>query len=267
MDTCKNCSIEINESNHFCSHCGAKIVHERITTKSLWSSVLKAFGWESNFFKTLRNLILKPQKVCSAYINGTRKKYTNPFSFYAIITACSLFIFSQYSDQLIELTSNPNLKSTELIQDTATEKDSKAKDVKVFGYENEEEFKKGLMKFQLKYYNIFSFLFLPVYTLMAFLVFRKPFNYGEHLVINTYLQSITTLLSVFLFISSIFVGLNFFGVGIMIMPFLYYCYAYKKLYNLSFGKLLLKILKFFGLLLIILVLPILIGFISASLRN
>ena len=267
MIKCKNCTLEINEKDSFCKECGAQIIRERITIKKLFSNLLIALGWDSNFFITLRYLLYQPQIVFEEYLNGTRKKYANPFSFFAIITAISLFVFSQYSEQFIQMSSNIDLKHTELIENTLSDNLENTKDIKMFGYKNENEFKKGLIEFQMKYYNLLAFLLLPIYTLIAFFVFRKPYNYGEHLVINTYIQGITTLLSVLLFIFSLLIGFNLFGSGIMILPFLYYCYAYKRLYNLTFGKLLIKILKFIGIFLLLMIISIIIGFFSAAMKE
>ena len=97
---CKNCKSELNPKDNFCSECGAKIIKERITVKSLFSNLLVSLGWDSNFFITLRFLLSKPQAIIKEYINGTRKKYTNPFTFFAISLAISLFVFNQYSEQL-----------------------------------------------------------------------------------------------------------------------------------------------------------------------
>ncbi len=93
---CKNCKSELNPKNNFCSECGAKIIRVRITIKSLIASVLGSLGWDSNFFVTLRHLLYKPQIVFKEYINGTRKKYANPFAFFAISLAISLFVIASF---------------------------------------------------------------------------------------------------------------------------------------------------------------------------
>ena len=147
---CKNCKSEITENDSFCNNCGAKIIKERITIKSLFSNFLIALGWDSNFFITLRYLLYQPQIVFGEYTEGTRKKYTNPFSFFAIITAISLFIFSQYSEQLIQLSTNTDLQQTELIDSKLVENIKKNKDFEMFGYKNEKEFKKVIMEIQMK---------------------------------------------------------------------------------------------------------------------
>ena len=121
--------------------------------------------------------------------------------------------------------------------------------------------------FQLKYHNLISFLFLPILTLIAFFVFRKPYNYGEHLVINTYFLGITTFFSLLSFIISLLIGINILIYAIFI-TFLYYSYAYKKVYKLSFGQLLLKILKFIGVLLLVGIITFLmIGLVFAIIKS
>ncbi|MCF6224185.1 MAG: DUF3667 domain-containing protein [Flavobacteriaceae bacterium] len=258
---CNNCNSELNQKDDFCKKCGAKVIKERITIKSLFSNLLVALGWDSNFFVTLRFLLYKPQIVLKEYISGTRKKYANPFTFFAISLAISLFIFNQYSEQFIQLSTNASFQQTDIIENTAS---SDIKSKEIFGYENQEELGKAMTKYMLKYYNLYAFLLLPLYTLIAFLVFRKPYNYGEHLVINTYLQSTSIFLGIILFSFSLLTGVNVFGAGITIITFLYYSYVYKRLYELTLGQLLLKILKFTGILLLLFTIPIIIGFIYAA---
>ena len=266
---CKNCKSELNPKNNFCSECGAKIIRERITIKSLFSNVLIILGWDSNFFVTLRHLLYKPQIVFKEYINGTRKKYANPFAFFAISLAISLFVINQYSEQFIQLSTMSNLQQVDenvLSSDNSNESNG----LKALGFKSQKEFNESIIEFQLKYYNLISFLSLPLFTLIAFFVFRKPYNYGEHLVINTYILSMTTFLGILLFIFSLLTGINVLYYG-TIMTFLYYSYVYKKLYELSFGRLLLKILKFIGLLLLFLILSAIIigvlGFIFEMIKS
>ena len=248
---CKNCISKLRQNDNFCKECGSKIIRERITIKGLNTNVLVALGWESNFFITLRYLLYKPQIVFKEYIGGTRKKYANPFAFYAISLAISLFIFSHYSEQFIQMTSDMNLHQKGL-ESTSTV---------------QYEFTKTVMEIHMKYYNVVSFLALPLYTLIAFLVFRKPYNYGEHLIINTYVVSITTFTGVLLFIISLIFGINIFGLGISLVTFIYYSIAYKKLYNLTFSQLIIKILKFLGILIIVSILFILLVVVFKIIQN
>lgn len=258
---CKNCNSELNSKDNFCNKCGAKIITERITVKRLLSDIFVTFGWESNFFVTLRHLLYKPQVVFKEYINGTRKKYANPFTFFAISLAISLFVFSQFSEQFMHMSTNISLQQTETTEIATPSNAEDINNKEIFGYKSQEDFSEAMTAFTLKYYNLSSFLLLPLYTLIAFFVFRKPYNYGEHLVINAYLQSITVFFGVLLFVFCLLSGSNVYVTGGTIFLFLFYSYAYKKLYNLSLGKLFIKILKFIGISLLIFLTFVIIGFI------
>jgi len=262
MTTCKNCEIQISADANFCNACGAKVIKKRITVSSLFSSFIAVFGWESNFFLTLRTLLLRPEKVLTSFVDGTRKKYANPFSFYAVMVALSLFVFSSFSDELLIMTFGEEEK-IEQVEGASLSAEDVPKSHEIFGYESEHAFKEGMMKFQLKYWNLMAFLFLPLYAVIAFLVFRKPYNFGEHFVINTYLQAISSLLGLTAFLFSLISGFNIYGFGIMFFTFLYYCFAYTRLYKLSIGQLLLRILKFIGILAVLFIIPVTIGIIGA----
>lgn len=225
---CKNCNQKIKKIDTFCPRCGGKIIKDRISTKSLFSDFISTLGWDSNFLKTIRLLLYKPDLVLTEYIGGTRNKYTNPFSLYALLTALSLFIFTIYSDEYVQL----NTFGIDQIPNT---------------FASNVEY---ILNFQIKYYSIILFALLPVYSFISYIVFRKPFNFGEHLIINTYIASITAFLGVIFFLISISNDYNIYLSSSLIIPFFYYCFTYKRLNNLRFGSLLLKILKFIGVLII-----------------
>lgn len=248
--TCKNCEFLLQDSDDFCNKCGAKVIKQRITVASLSSYVLQALGWESNFFLTLRGLLSKPHIVLREYIDGTRKKYANPFAFFAIMSALSLFVFTSFSEEFYQMTMHVNSVDTMAKEALLTDIVDETKLEEIKAKENPLLISREAAEFQLKYQNILSFLFLPLYALLAFLVFGKPYNFGEHLVVNSYLQGIVTLFVLVLFIVSIISKVNVFGMGLFVVSILYYMYAYKKLYNFTFGKILLKTLKFLGIVLL-----------------
>ena len=105
----------------------------------------------------------------------------------------------------------------------------------------------------LQNYNLFSFLLLPFYTLISFVVFGKPYNFTEHMVINAYIQGITFLASVVALLLSVLISPTIYSISLFSIV-LYYLYAYAKLYHLSFGKSILKLLKFIGVMAIIMIL-------------
>lgn len=112
-----------------------------------------------------------------------------------------------------------------------------------------------------------AFLLLPLCALITFFVFRKPYNFGEHLVINAYIQSISTFFGVLLFIFCLYLRVNVFGIGSTIFMFFFYSYTYKKLYDLTLGQLFVKILKFIGISLLMFLTLAVIVFIVLIIKN
>ncbi|PIF02071.1 MAG: hypothetical protein CR996_01280 [Draconibacterium sp.] len=248
---CKNCNVEIIDSDNFCRTCGAKIVKERITLKNLFYNVVDALGWDNKFLLTLRYLLYQPHIVSSGFINGVRKKYANPFSFFVVTLTISLLVFNLFSDDFIELSSDVNIYQTEQHENSILSDKNSPKGYELLGFKSHKDLQKAINSKVLRYYNITSFLLLPLYTLLAFLVFRKPYNFGEHLVINTYLQGVLTFLSIVLFVLSLLTKINFITYGSFILMFIYYIFTYQKIYNLTLGRLSIKMLKFAALLIVL----------------
>lgn len=236
---CKNCKSQLAENSKFCQKCGAKIITERITVKSLTSDVTQnIFGWDNRFFFTIKYLILRPGVLLKEYFDGTRKKYVNPFTFLAIGMAINLFIFNAFDEEFFSVMGDFNETQLEWFDET------------LGGPFSNPDFKKEQLeqssntnRIMLKYFNLMVILFMPIYTLIAYLVYRKPHNYGEHLVINCYIQGFSFLTTTLVFFISIWLHPAFF---LLIYPLLilYYSYVYGKLYRLSIGQSILKILLF-----------------------
>lgn len=261
---CKNCQTPLSSESKFCPTCGGKVITERITFKYLMKDVASnVFGWDNKYFRTLRAVITRPQVILKEYINGTRKKYMNPFSFFAIGAALALLVFNQFADEYVELSNSLNEGQIELMEkamhdnitETQKEKHLKAGEAVPDEAALAEEFKQEqldrnaeVQKSILKYFNLFAFVILPIYTFIAFLVFGKPYNYGEHLVINAFIQGVTFLMTVLFFLGSLFVSPHLYFLSMLVMV-IFYTYVYAKLYDLTFGKSMVKVLKFIGVLL------------------
>lgn len=239
---CKNCTHPINAEANYCEKCGGKIVLSRINVKSLLTQAASnIFGWDNRYFATIRGLLTKPGKTLYAYIDGTRNRYMNPFSFLLIGLTLCVFVFKFYSQDYLAISEEANKQQLVWMADT-------------FGgiYADEAYQKQSLelnskmQNFILKYFNLVSFLLIPVYTLFTWLIFRKPFNYGEHLVINSYLQGVGFHFTTIFFLLTVFVHPSFFLVA-SLGTFTLYCISLKQLYKLSWAELILKILLFIGL--------------------
>ena len=82
---CKNCNKSLTSQNNYCDTCGAKVIRNRLTLKHLFSDFIETYlNYDNKFLQTVINLFKKPEDVIGSYIDGTRKKYVNVISFFAI---------------------------------------------------------------------------------------------------------------------------------------------------------------------------------------
>ena len=64
---CKNCNSTLRTDYSFCPDCGAKVVRQRITNKSLIYDFLERyFNLDNTFLKTIWHMLIKPEEVCAA---------------------------------------------------------------------------------------------------------------------------------------------------------------------------------------------------------
>lgn len=261
---CKNCQDPLEKDAQFCDNCGAKIVTNRITFKFLISEIFVVIGIESLYFNTLKKMFLAPQEVLNEYLTGVRKRYVNPFAYLAVGAALSLLVFNYFADDFIamqksvnqenlaelERVANRDLSSILNISDLELQKlKQKKQSAKI-----QLQFQDGLMRMMLRYLNLVTFIFLPIYALISKWTYRKPYNYGEHIVMNAYLQGTTMYISVITFSIALVTNPLVYTLSVFVYV-LYYLFAFGKLFKHSFKKSILKFLRF--VLVLILVLTIL----------
>ncbi|WP_299242355.1 DUF3667 domain-containing protein [uncultured Aquimarina sp.] len=262
---CKNCGYHLANKAEFCHNCGARVVNQRLNlTKIIQDFFNKVFGWENNYFKTFKNMVISPDVIVSDYIDGVRKRHMSPITFLVIGTTIATLIFNMFSEKYLELNTaafsdedtyrslfDPTGRKNSLT--TPEEMKKYEEDFKIYK-DGQTEFQTKWTKGMLKYFNLAAFMFIPFYTLISLLVFGwKKHNYSEHLVINCYIQGLSMIGTTVFFIAALIIHPNIYLFGVIVALF-YYSFTYKKLYTLSFGKLLWKIVKF----LIILILAFLI---------
>jgi len=104
---CKNCETNLNEKSDFCHLCGAKVIRNRLTLKNLLNDFSEQFlNYDNKFLLTFIHLFTKPEIVIDGYINGTRKKYVNVISYFAIaltITGLEYFIVRSFHPEFLDL--------------------------------------------------------------------------------------------------------------------------------------------------------------------
>ncbi|MCI2230174.1 DUF3667 domain-containing protein [Polaribacter sp. MSW13] len=276
---CKNCQKSLLVEANFCNNCGAKVIKERITLKLLLLEFfITIFGIDSKFFLTLRKMITHPQDVIHEYLNGVRKRYINPFAFLAIGAGLSVIVFNYFADDFIAIQNSMNSEQIKNLKETANKDISSLKnlskdDVKKIEFEQKSaqlqlKLMDGIWDFMLRYYNLLTFVFLFIYALLSKWTFLKPHNFGEHVIMNGYIYGFTTYYTLVAFIFAILIHPSIYVISI-VGSIIYYMYAFGKIYKLSIGKNILKLLRFFiGLIFIfilILILGTIVGIIIGSL--
>jgi hypothetical protein len=85
MNKCKNCGKPLHDI--FCSHCGQKANIERITFNYLWHEIFHFFSHiEKGFVFTSLKMIFEPGRTVRNFIDGKRRSYKPPISYFLIWT-------------------------------------------------------------------------------------------------------------------------------------------------------------------------------------
>ncbi len=250
---CKNCQTPLLKNAKFCFNCGAKYIENRLNFRTVSKEFFETFiSWDNKFFKTFSHLIIKPQEVANGYLNGIRKRYMQPFAYMLIaLTVYGIYMYFA-KDMLIEYINTLNA-NTPINPDPKIQK-------------FQDSFNSKWFTFITKYYNVFTFLTIPLLALINKIIFKKR-NLVEHSIILLYTYATYLILAtLFGFIFLIF-QFNFkflLSINYIIMIG-YHAYFYKKMFQLSLGKIILKTFLFWLLMFALYIVIIIIGMIVGAL--
>ena len=229
---CKNCNDPLEKDAQFCDNCGAKVIKSRITFKLLIIELFTdVFGVDSKFFLTLKKMITHPQDVINEYLTGVRKRYVNPFAYLAIGAGLSLLVFNFFAEEYKNIQGSINETQIKEMKELANKDLSNLKNIsdkELKTLKNKQKSAKSTINFLENYinfilhnFNLIAFLFLPFYSLLSKLTYRKPYNYGEHIVINAYLQGTTMYFSIIAFFIALLIHPLAFSLS-MLLYIIYY---------------------------------------------
>ncbi|MBT8186805.1 MAG: DUF3667 domain-containing protein [Croceitalea sp.] len=168
---CKNCNHSLRTDFGYCPVCGAKVIKNRLTLKHLWQDLsFQVFNLDNTLLKTIKHLMIRPEVVIESFITGARKKYMNPISFFAIAITLSGIMFFILRN-VYEVNLSENSFSTAQTPN---------------------------MDFVFDYQGVLSYLIMPIYALMTWLLFLdiKKLNFTEHLVANAYTTGMVSFVQV-----------------------------------------------------------------------
>jgi hypothetical protein len=110
--------------------------------------------------------------------------------------------------------------------------------------------------FMLRYFNLLTFVFLLLYAALSKWTFWKPHNFGEHIVMNSYIYGFVTYLTLIAFFLAMVIHPTIYMISFFV-SIIFYMYAFGKIYKLSIGRNILKLLRFLlGLIIVFIVFAI-----------
>ncbi|WP_047246085.1 DUF3667 domain-containing protein [Maribacter thermophilus] len=161
---CKNCNDNLRTDYSYCPNCGAKVIRNRLTVKSLWGDIIERyFNLDNTFLKTFIHLFTKPEVVTEGYIKGIRRKYLNPISYLGISITLSGF--------LVFLIKKVGLNIN----------------VDFWGMGTTSIAQEKLMDTIYDYQALLFILYIPMMSMAGWLCFReKKYNFSERSIIFIY---------------------------------------------------------------------------------
>jgi len=220
---CLNCGTILTADDNFCPTCGQKTDTHRITLSHIFHEFFHSFTHaDKGLLGIIADLATRPGIVAWEYINGKRKKYFNPFTFFVL--CLSIFIIANNTFKTYQqVEPDPRVQQLPPKQRNAV--------LALYHRLNEAQ------HFMQSHSNIVSMIGLPFFALMSWLFFmRRGFNYGELLVANMMFLGFGTLLFTLLVSTWLgrFVGqpLYYYGLGFgFLIQFVYIGWAQYQLFD------------------------------------
>ena len=194
---CKNCG-ELTKDK-YCSLCGQRTTVHRVTFRETFRDLSSAlFSLEGPLWKTLSLLIRNPGRVLREFLEGHRKKYYKPVTFFILTTAVYLLVrslinFDPYTDSTIQV-------QGEDFQDLTNARN-----------------------YMLLNINKLLFIFVFTMALWLKLFFYRKYSLAEFIVVSFYLCGMYTIIVTLNMFYLQFVGnVQFIAV---LMMWIYFVYA------------------------------------------
>ena len=234
---CLNCETALQGGENFCPSCGQKTNTHRLTLGHFFHEFFHAFTHaDKGIFHLLLGMLIRPGVVAREYIEGKRKKYFNPFTFFLIMMGIYVLSNRIFNPEPIEIHVPASIMN---IPDEA----AKSKAIAMFIRGGE------VRNFTSANGNIISMIAIPLIALIFWLSYRKrKFNYAEHLTANMLFTSFANIFfSLIVFpLQKLTAGSpysNLFTVMGLILQVGYYTLAYAGMFQVkTFGG----VLKAFG---------------------
>ena len=171
-EICKNCNEPI--TGNFCNHCGQK-KYKRIDKKYIWDEIqYSVLHTNKGFLYSIKNILKNPGKTAKEFIEGNRVNHYKPILLAFVLSGIATFITYKV------------LGFTEIMAAFYKERNIGTKVIA------------DIMTFFSSYTPLIMLSLIPFFALTTKIAFKKwGNNYYEHIVMNAYVFSYYTLISIF----------------------------------------------------------------------
>jgi len=252
-ENCLNCANPVTEN--FCGSCGQK-KYKRIDKKYIWDELqYTVFHTNKGLLYSVKNILKNPGKTAREFINGNRVNHYKPILLVFVLSGLATFL----SFKVL------NLKEVMSAYFSQQKINS--------------NFMLDIVSFMSSYNSILMLLYVPLFALTTKIAFRKwGHNYYEHVVMNAYILSFYTLVSIifvypimFIFRHSPNAFFNLTQISILLVPPIL-VWFFKEVYkDKSLKSIIIKVLYVLGLTIlgyfIFIIFTVLVGVILAALKG
>ena len=227
---CQNCNETL--TGVFCSNCGQQ-KFKRIDKKYILDEFQEIFlQMNKGFLFSVKNIIINPGKTARGFIDGKRVNHYKPILLTFVLSGIATFL----SYSILDLQKVMSAYYSEKHLDSKLMSD--------------------LMTILSSYNSIVMMLLIPFFAITTKIAFRKwGHNYYEHIVMNSYILSYYTLISIIFVYPSMFffkdsspsVFIDITQVSILVVPVIL-VWFFKGFYpDKSLKRIFLKVLAIIGL--------------------
>jgi len=183
---CKNCEAENQIEFTYCPQCGQKTQLHRLSLHDIVHEAIHYFTHaDKGLFQLIRDLVIKRGKVAKQFVEGKRKKFYPPLTFFLLVIAMNVFVSTKTDDHV-----NVDIQKKYPEVNSIKNPEQRAEWIAI--YERRE---KGI-HFVNTNVNTISMISLPIIALIFWLFYRRlGYNYVEHLVAGMYMFGFYTLLT------------------------------------------------------------------------
>ncbi|MBO9561594.1 MAG: DUF3667 domain-containing protein [Niastella sp.] len=171
---CLNCNTSLQPEQRYCSQCGQQAAIHRFSIPHFLHEFFHAFTHtDKGIFHLLKSLATRPGTTAREYIQGKRKAYFNPFTFFLIVMAIYVLVDPFYVKAV------PAAEPDQRVLARIPTAEGREKYVSILHRANE------VRHFLTAKANIVAMVAVPFFALISWLFYyRRGFNFAEHLTAN-----------------------------------------------------------------------------------